>query len=500
MICSVLGYSQQWQWAKFADTATSSSSFNQLATDSNSNIYLSINHLTNYPHYLKGSTVIKTDISGNKIWRKNFFGEIGINDIAYGNNSIFICGIITNSVQVGNTTFTCNGPSDIFIAKYTLTGNFLWAESFGGNGEDYANDLTIDFNGDIYFTGACSDSIIFGSSTYSFQGYRSAFVTRLNGSGNVKSAKIFSSSSNSGAAIGRKIATDQNGIYLLGGFADDIYLDTNHIISNLSGNFLCKLDTIGNVKWATNLSGYSGYQSQLSINTDGNIFTNGMSNSGNHCGSKLLTYKHNPAGTILWGKNLFSQCLNAFYAGGIVPKNNDLYMIANTWMCPSYTYCYQQLLLAKYDSIGNLSVLDTIKITGNQLSNTQIITDSNGDFIVSGTLSGNIKIGNDSLSTNKPKIFVAKFSDKSITSIRETTLKDDIIIYPNPSSGIFTFNSLNHPNASLAVWDLLGNCLLRKNCKGEANPKIDLSLHPKGIYFLEILSDNLRIVKKVSVQ
>jgi hypothetical protein len=88
----------------------------------------------------------------------------------------------------------------------------------------------------------------------------------------------------------------------------------------------------------------------------------------------------------------------------------------------------------------------------------------------------------------------------SSTGVSNLNSDCEIIIYPNPSSGIFTINLRNFRDIKVSVYDILGKCLKKKNCQGETSYEIDLGSQPQGIYFMEIVSDNKRAVKKLVLQ
>lgn len=82
------------------------------------------------------------------------------------------------------------------------------------------------------------------------------------------------------------------------------------------------------------------------------------------------------------------------------------------------------------------------------------------------------------------------------TVVNETKKQRSVSVFPNPSSGIITIN-LTAAATEICVYDLLGNCLWSGKIQGDPNPKIDLSDQPKGIYFMEIVSENERSVAKM---
>ena len=75
------------------------------------------------------------------------------------------------------------------------------------------------------------------------------------------------------------------------------------------------------------------------------------------------------------------------------------------------------------------------------------------------------------------------------------------MVYPNPSSGKFTVNFKNKTGENIiCVDDVLGNCVYDKVSTKNSTEEINLSKQLKGIYFMEILSDGERVVKKIVLQ
>ncbi len=78
---------------------------------------------------------------------------------------------------------------------------------------------------------------------------------------------------------------------------------------------------------------------------------------------------------------------------------------------------------------------------------------------------------------------------------------ENIAIYPNPTTGIFTidFSSQNLTNSKITIIDLTGKKVFQ-NSTFISNSQIDISNQPNGIYFLEIQTKNdiltLKIIKQ----
>ena len=116
---------------------------------------------------VEGSTVT-TDLSGN----------------------IYVSGYFTsNTVTIGGYTLQNMGLSfnDGFLAKYDPLGNVLWAQRFGGTGNDRGTSVTTDNDGNVYLTGYFySPTIVFGTDTLKNAGnVGDIFIVKFDGSGKI---------------------------------------------------------------------------------------------------------------------------------------------------------------------------------------------------------------------------------------------------------------------------------------------------------------------------
>ncbi len=70
-----------------------------------------------------------------------------------------IGGSVDFSPDSTTTALTSNGINDIFMAKYTPSGDLLWANSFGAGESDVVEDMAMDDNFRIYITGEFSEAV-----------------------------------------------------------------------------------------------------------------------------------------------------------------------------------------------------------------------------------------------------------------------------------------------------------------------------------------------------
>jgi hypothetical protein len=236
--------------------------------------------------------ISKLDSSGNYVWAKSFGGspnpdsgrEIAIDS----NGDIYTIGSFFGTVDfdpgVGTANLTSGGNENTFILKLNSSGNYVWAKSFSGTSNVYAQSISIDSSGDIYTVGFFFSTVDFdpGVGTASLSapaGKLDSFVAKLTSSGDYVWAKNFGGSD---GVYGLSIAVDATGnVYTTGYFEGTADFDPGAGTTNLTsgGNldyFVSKLDPSGNFLWAKSLGGSStdvGYS--IAVDSTGNVYTTG---------------------------------------------------------------------------------------------------------------------------------------------------------------------------------------------------------------------------------
>ena len=156
---------------------------------------------------------------------------------------------------------TSEGQSDIFVSKLDSAGNYVWAKSMGGPIGDAGWSIAVDGSGDVYTTGSFKETVDFdpGPGTLNFTAIvRDSFIQKLDSSGDLVWAHAFGGT---GPGVGVGITTDSDGnVYTTGAFSDTVDFDPGPGILNLSapggsGMFVQKLDSAGNLVMANTLGG-----------------------------------------------------------------------------------------------------------------------------------------------------------------------------------------------------------------------------------------------------
>ncbi|MES2394610.1 MAG: T9SS type A sorting domain-containing protein [Bacteroidota bacterium] len=139
--------------------------------------------------------IVKYAPGGNVLWAKSFGGNDAENCVSISldkNNDILINGVFSSaSITIGSATLTNAGPvgkSDIFLAKYSSSGNPAWAKRFGGSDEDFCYAAKYDSHQNIIIAGDYSSPSITFDTVVLYNtgavGTNDLFVTKLDSLGN----------------------------------------------------------------------------------------------------------------------------------------------------------------------------------------------------------------------------------------------------------------------------------------------------------------------------
>ena len=187
--------------------------------------------------------ILKLDENGNFLWAKSFGGYrivgggISITFDAQGN--VYTTGAFDGTVDfdpgTGVKNLSAMGESDIFIQKLDISGNFIWAKSFGGSDFDQAYSIAIDAESNVYSIGDFVSTVDFdpgvGVANLSAVKDGDIFIQKLDAQGNFLWAKSFGGE---GHNYGSSIHADAaNNIYTTGLFRNTVDFDPGTDVKNL---------------------------------------------------------------------------------------------------------------------------------------------------------------------------------------------------------------------------------------------------------------------------
>jgi len=84
-----------------------------------------------------------------------------------------------------------------------------------------------------------------------------------------------------------------------------------------------------------------------------------------------------------------------------------------------------------------------------------------------------------------------------VTNAEEKLFSDNITISPNPSKGIFNVQNNNNEKLDIHIFEVTGKVVYVNTKTQSNNFTIDLSSLEKGVYFMNIKSNNHSFTKKI---
>jgi hypothetical protein len=227
-----------------------------------------------------------------------------------GSGNIIATGYFNGTVTIGTTTLSNAGGDDIFVAKYSSSGTFLWAISAGGSSVDQGFALTADASDNIYVTGYITGGVNFGSLNTTAAFY-DAFLVKYNSSG---VEQWLQKGGGASTDYGRGVAVDGSGNVFLSG---DIYGTGNCTFGTVTVNgvgaydaFVAKYNNSGLIQWVRTGGGVNNDRcTAAAVDPSGNVLVTGFFSFSVSFSSTNLTSlgdqdifvaKYNSSGTLQW--------------------------------------------------------------------------------------------------------------------------------------------------------------------------------------------------------
>ena len=203
----------------------------------------------------KDALILKLDSNGNLTWSRTFGGSQ--NDIATAiqqtpNGGYIFSGTTwSDDIDIPNN----GGFSDMWLVKLLPDGNLQWSKTFGGMGEEHANDLDLTSDGGFLLAGSSSYLAQSGTSN---SVHRVDFaVTKVNASGTMVWSNVYGGTEMEKAYGGIEAST---GEYIISGYSSSAD-------GNVGNNFgfkdfwVLSLNSSGGMNWSKN---YGGSQNDFS--------------------------------------------------------------------------------------------------------------------------------------------------------------------------------------------------------------------------------------------
>src|SRR6266446_1063607 len=289
-----------------------------------------------------------------------------------GGTNVFVTGHFTAPATFGNTNLSRGAGLEVFVARYTTSGDFVWVRQAGGPTNDESRGIVADGAGNVYVTGNFRGTATFDTTNLVSRGSRDIFVAKYDSGGHFLWANS-AGSTNDDEGFG--VAADAAGnSYVTGYFRSAATFGTNTLNSYGGGDiFVAKYDSAGNLVWVRQAGSAVGVLADIgngiTLDSKDNVCVTGTFTGKATFGNVILqgigvapdifVAKYDSAGNLLWARR----------EGGDGPDNghgvgvdaSDYIYIAgqflgtvsfgtNVFDSPSHA----DFFTVKYDPAGNL--------------------------------------------------------------------------------------------------------------------------------------------------
>jgi len=254
-------------WVRFYNyTANESDKGVSIALDGNNNVYVTGYSDNNPSDTIDSDDMItmKYDNNGGQQWAMRY------NSLANGDDkAVKVMIDQSGNVDIAGTSW--NGSSkDITLVQYSSSGSQQWVSSYNGisNGDDEAEDMTVDNSGNIYVTGS-------GLVTGNLNDY---VILKYNQGGGQHWARTYNGTGNDEDYAHAIALDDSNNVYVTG--QSDV--DISPVTKNYDYVTL-KYNNAGDFQWFAGYAGDAGTDDVagvIQVDPSGNIYVGGQSENG----------------------------------------------------------------------------------------------------------------------------------------------------------------------------------------------------------------------------
>jgi len=477
------------QWVKTFGSSVISDYGNCITTDNLGNVYfagsfgdkLDIDPAPTDSNFLyteafNDAFVIKLDKDGKLIWGKQLSGNQNedIKSIQVDKQyNVYVTGGFTGNIDCdlnnpGSHVLNTSSAEDIFIAKFDISGNFVFAKSISGPSDKYAYSVKTDLAHNIYLASYFRNTVDAnpgaGIDSIKSNGLMDILLTKLDASGNYLWSRHVGGTGDD-LATSLDVNPTTGSIYLVGFFSSTV--DFNPSLpgtsvltsSSVTDFFLMKYDSNGNFNYVKKWGGKGQDNAQnVALDELGNLFITGYISN---------TVDFNPAG-----------------------KSFPLTSAGNF-----------DAFILKTDTLGNFRWAKRLGGFGNDWG-MAVNPDGAGNVFALGTFSFTADMGDNGIAlTSVDGYDIYMFKSAITTDIPEAKSYSEVQLYPNPTTGMALIDlKTEYRQITVKVRTVLGFEFLNTRFNNVSNVKINIP-GESGVYFVELIdssgkSTTIKVLKK----
>lgn len=404
--------------------------------------------------------IVKVTSTGEHEWSKTF-GTTGV-EVGYSIQRTTDGGYIV----AGSTTSYGGGLDDVYLIKLDVNGTAEWTKTFGGGGVEVGREVKQTADGGYVIVGYSGTSAAFD-----------IFLIKTDNKGGTEWTKMIGGS---GFDVGNSIKETVDG-YIIAG-------ETSSIGSGDSDFYLVKTDISGNVKWQKAFGGMGLDEAKyVQLTSDGYIIAGDTESYGEGM-SDIFILKTDTSGTEMWRKLLGGE--NKDVSKMIQPTPDGGYIVSG--ISRSFGWINPDVWVVKLKASGETDWSKNYGGYGNEHCYAAKPT-PDGGYIVTGSTN----------TSNKEEAYLLKLNASGeITGIDAAHVSQTFSVYPNPSMGDFelSFETTDASPVVIKLYDIQGCLIYREKASpvaGILKKKLNVETSAKGIYMLEVSTNEYSIRKKV---
>ncbi len=318
MFVAKLNSSGVWRWAVRGGGGNNDDG-TEIRLDSTGNVYISGSYngpatfgTTTLTNLIMDHYVAKLSPAG--AWQWVVAGGGGTGEPNHGMTAdpagnVYVAGSFTQGSTVfGNITLVnTNRGADVYVAKLDPTGNWVWAVSTQGDGEEYSYAVAVDAAGYLTIAGQTRSPVLtLGTitlATLTTPNFSDMFIARLTPTGAWQWA-VQVGGTRTDAGVSLAIDAASNSYVSCRFTSPSVTWGTTTVTNNWAGNtfdsFIGKIDAGGNMQWAVGAGGSSDDDArQIALSPQGDIYVAGYYDARASFGPFTLTNNFTYYGSFL---------------------------------------------------------------------------------------------------------------------------------------------------------------------------------------------------------
>lgn len=461
----ISAFSQDWEWKIPTHRAN-------ILKDSHNSLYI-----------LGGSSeevysIEKRFSNGSLIWSKKINGGLNIVSSKIDRlNNLVLAGNFSGNIEIEGQIFsgkTLHRSSSIII-KISPDGKFLSANVYGSTRDVFLRDLFITKNEDYIIGGGYTGNFEFNGTKFPGDTLFNFFVLKMDRHHAVLWEE-HSTNKMGEAWIDEAVEGESGNLVVTLTFQG--FLEYKNADFTSSGQHLVQFDEQRNIKWSSML-GYPGitFNQTTDIQLSGNIIF--MKESFNHHSYSTSILMWNEKGERSKRKfgsvadiayEVKDEIIHYAFIGSNPPNTSPEYHYRKIG---SMTLAFEDI---QYDSIS----------TAWSFYNEMQVIDSERFYITGyeGEMSSN---------------FIGKFNMEKPLAVSYQH-REAFLLFPNPNQGIFTLKTDQQKITAVKIFDVHGKCIFEQKEILPGLMTVQLNENSKGIYFIEVNTENGRLTRKIVIE